>query len=78
MREGDLTVKRLDGQRAAADLGTKRLDAKCRDELLDLIGLRLTGRRLTSTMQSVVAMTFMQAAAANGDDDNETTTRMGT
>ena len=67
VREGDLAVKRVDGAQNVADLTTKYLEAVRRDELLDLMGLRLTRRRLTSPTQATVTAALLQATAASRD-----------
>jgi hypothetical protein len=63
--EGDLAVKRVDGAKNTADLGTKYLESKRHDELLDLMGLRLIRRRLPSTIQGALVAALVQAAAAS-------------
>ena len=65
IRDGDIAAKRVDGAKNVADLGTKHLEAGRRDELLDLMGLRLTRRRLTSSTRTAFVAAALQLQAAD-------------
>ena len=56
-------MRRVDGESNVADLGTKHLDGRRRDFLMDLMGLKM-GRRLSSVAQvAMIASLFARAAA---------------
>ena len=65
IRDGDIAAKRVGGAKNVADLGTKHLEAGRRDELLDLMGLRLTRRRLTSSTRTAFVAAALQVQAAD-------------
>jgi hypothetical protein len=67
VRGGELQVRRVDGEQNVSDLGTKHLDARRRDYLMNLMGLKM-GRRQTSSMQGVAMVACLgQAADAAGE-----------
>jgi hypothetical protein len=66
VRGGDLQVRRVDGESNVADLGTKHLDGRRRDYLMDLMGLKM-GRRQTSTMQVATIASLVAGAVADGE-----------
>ena len=57
-------MKRVDGAKNIADLGTKYLESKRRDELLNSMGMRLIRRRPPSTIEGALVAALVQVAAA--------------
>ena len=66
VRGGELQVRRVDGEQNVSDLGTKHLDARRRDYLMNLMGLKM-GRRQTSPMRVAMVAASAQAADAAGE-----------
>ena len=66
VRGGELQVRRVDGEQNVSDLGTKHLDARRRDYLMNLMGLKM-GRRQNSSLKVAMVACLAQAADAAGE-----------